>query len=213
MKKTENDNNEYGAFNSEWIPRVEKKLIWPISRWLFGSYIGKEPEDIASEAVMYAITPGLTGKGPYPATEQHLFLRAKKIARFKVLSEIAKAKRGPEYSLDARPEDEDGDNVEPSKAELAYIMQLYYEKQKDAEKRALGRKLLRELDDFLQKKGVSKRDIKVFKAQKLYAVPVDIVCRVHNITPENLYRIVSVVKGVLVHNRDEFIADAYEGDC
>ena len=162
---------------------------------------------------MYAITPGLTGKGPYPATEQHLFLRAKKIARFKVLSEIAKAKRGPEYSLDARPEDEDGDDMGISKAESAYAMQLYYAKMKEAETRALGRKLLRELDGFLQKKGVSKRDIKVFKAQKLYDVLTDIICREHNITPGNLYRIVSIVKGILVRNRDELIADACEGDC
>ena len=205
MEKTENDKNGYGAFNSEWIPRVEKKLIWPISRWLFGSYIGKEPEDIASEAIMYAIKPGLTGTGPYPATEQHLFLRAKKIARFKVLGEIAKAKRGPEYCLDARPEGEDGDGMEISKAELVHAMQCYYEKKKDAAARALGRKLLRKIDSFLGKKGVSKRDIKIYKDRKLYDVPTEVICREHNITPSNFFRIVSIVNDILVHNRKEFM--------
>ena len=62
---------------------------------------------------------------------------------------------------------------------------------------AMGRAALKKLAHFLSGKGVSKRDIEIFKARDLYSGPTDVVCARHSVTPENLYKIVSVIKSIL----------------
>ena len=61
----------------------------------------------------------------------------------------------------------------------------------------MGRSALGKLDAFLAMNSVSKRDIEIYKARDLYSEPTDVVCAKHSVTPENLYKIVSVIKGIL----------------
>jgi len=77
------------------------------------------------------------------------------------------------------------------------VLQKYRARKNYKEMMAKGRSALGKLDAFLAMNGVSKRDIEIYKARDLYSEPSDVVCARHSVTPENLYKIVSVIKSIL----------------
>ena len=124
--------------------------------------------------------------------------RARLIARWRIQQAIQKASKMPECdSMDCTLEDEDGTPQEHSTAEIEYVMHRYYAEKRHDEMMAQGRLALSRLDAFLSGKGVSKRDIKIYKARSLYDAPTDLVCARYGISRTNLYKIVCVINGIL----------------
>ena len=73
MKNTIIATNE--PFDSNWIQPALKDLVRYVERWIGNSHtdIAKTAEEIANGAMAYALKPGLTGKGPFPSSKEHLF--------------------------------------------------------------------------------------------------------------------------------------------
>lgn len=196
MKNTIIATNE--PFNSDWIQSALKDLVRYVARWIGNSHtdITKTAEEIANGAIAYALKPGLTGKGPFPSSKEHLFRTARMFAKYAFLDEVKQAKYIA-VSFDDHKEDEDGDELEVSPAEAMIAEEKHRAYTQYKEMKAMGRSALRRLDDFLRKHGVSVRDIEVYKEWELYNVPTEAVCKRHGITTSNLHKIVCVVNGIL----------------
>ena len=194
MTKTPDPNK----FTEKWIESTWKKLTKEIAYRTYSMDLPISAEDIAANAITYAIMPALEGTGEFPSSEKHLMRRARQAAKWGILKAIQKACRTPAgSSMDYVPEAEDGATQEHSAAEIEYVMQHYYEKKRHNEMLDRGRLALSRLDAFLSGEGVSKRDIKVYKARSLYEAPTDLVCARYGISRSNLYKIVCVINGIL----------------
>ena len=196
MKNTIIATNE--PFNSNWIQPALKDLVRYVERWIGNSHkdIAKTAEEIANGAIAYALKPGLTGKGPFPSSKEHLFRTARMFAKYAFLDEVKQAKYIA-VRFDDHKEDEDGDEMEITPAEAMIAEEKHRAYTQYKEMKAMGRSALRRLDDFLRKHGVSFRDIEVYKEWELYNVPTDSVCKRHGIKTSNLHKIVCVVNGIL----------------
>ena len=206
MKKTIRAASE--PFNPEWIQSALTNLVKLVGKWIGTShaYITDTAEDIANWAIAYALKPGLTEKGPFPGSKEHLFRTARKFAQYAFLDEVKKAKRIA-ASLDDREKDGDGDEIKTSRLEEQYTAENYraYKQHKDMEE--MGSMALRRLADFLRKYGVSHRDIEVYTDWELNNIPTEIVCKQHDIKPSNLHKIVCVINGILRRYGKELIKD------
>ncbi len=184
--------------NEKWIDSTLRKLTKEIAYRTYNMDLPMSAEDIATEAITYAITPALEGKEAFPSSEKHLMRRARMIAKWRIQAAAQKASKMPECkSMDCLLEDEDGTPQEQSSAEVEFVMQHCHEMKHRREMQAQGRLALRRLDDFLHRKGVSRRDIKIYKARSLYQAPTDVVCSKYCISSSNLYKIVCVVNRIL----------------
>ena len=187
-----------GRFNEKWVESTLKKLTKWIDYKTYNTDLPASPEDIAVEAISYAIMPALEGKTEFPSSEEHLMRRARLIARWRIQQAIQKAAKAPSCeSMDDAMEDEDGTPQECSAAEIEYVMHRYYAEKRHNEMMARGRLALSRLDAFLSGEGVSKRDIKIYKTRSLYDAPTDLVCARYGISRSNLYKIVCVINGIL----------------
>ena len=160
MKNTIIATNE--PFDSNWIQPALKDLVRYVERWIGNSYsdITKTAEEIANGAIVYALKPGLTGKGPFPSNKAHLFRTARRFAKYAIIDESKKAKKIAVH-LDDRKEDEDGEEMDVHPVEAKHLMENYRANVQEKKMKAMGRWALRRLDDFLRKHGVSLRDIEV----------------------------------------------------
>lgn len=184
--------------NEKWIDSTLRKLTKEIAYRTYNMDLPMSAEDIATEVITYAITPALEGKEAFPSSEKHLMRRARMIAKWRIQKAAQKASTMPECkSMDYLREDEDGTPQEHSSAEVEYVMQRYHEMTRRIEMLAQGRLALCRLDDFLRRKGVSRRDIEIYKARSLYLKPTDLVCSQYGISSTNLYKIVCVVNQIL----------------
>ena len=104
-------------------------------------------------------------------------------------------------------ENDDGTVEELSPYEASHVVQQYREKKNHEEMMEMGRTALGNLDAFLATHGVSKRDIEIYKARDLYRHPADVVCAMHSVTPQNLYKVVSVIKSMLRKHGRSIIQD------
>ena len=185
-------------FNEAWIAPAWKKLTEEVAYKTYSLNLPLAAADIASRAINYALRPGMEGTGMFPTSEKHLFCIAKKIAKWCICKEIKKAKRAiVSYTLDIPEEGKDGERHDNTKAESDYLGRLFRAEECHKDTMELGRLALSKLDGFLARKGVSKRDIDIFKDRVLFAMPTDVACKKHSINPSNLYKIVSVVKKIL----------------
>ena len=184
------------TFNEAWIASAWKKLTQEIAYKTYNMNLPLSAADIASRAITYALKPVMDGTGNFPTSEKHLMCTARKIAKWAIIDAVKKSSKMME-STDEMTEDDDGTDQELSQYEVTYVLQLYRENKIRSEAMAMGRSALSKLDTFLAMKGVSKRDIEIYKARDLYKEPTDVVCAKHSVTPENLYKIVSVTKSIL----------------
>ncbi len=195
-------------FNEKWVESTLKKLTKWIAYKTYNTDLPASPEDIAVEAITYAIMPALEGKTAFPSSEEHLMRRARMIARWRIQQAIQKVAKDPCCeSMDDAVEDEDGTPQEHSDAEIEYVMHCYYAKKHHDEMMAQGRQALDRLDAFLSGKGVSKRDIKIYKARSLYEAPTDLVCARYGIWRTNLYEIVCVINGIRSRDGRSLVMD------
>lgn len=184
--------------NEKWIDSTWRKLTKEIAYKTYNMDLPMSAADIAAKAITYAITPALEGKGEFPSSEEHLMRRARMVAKWEILKALQKASRSPECcSFDCVLEDEDGEPQEHSSAEVKSVMENYHADKRRNEMLAQGRLALRRLDDFLHRKGISRRDIEIYKARSLYQKPTDLVCSWYDISSSNLYKIVCVVNRIL----------------
>ena len=185
-------------FNEAWIAPAWKKLTEEVAYKTYSLNLPLAAADIASRAINYALRPGMEGTGMFPSSEKHLFCIAKKIAKWCICKEIKKAKRAiVSYTLDIPEEGKDGERHDNTKAESNYLGRLFRAEECHKDMMELGRLALSRLDGFLARKGVSKRDIRIFKDRVLLEMQCDDVCRKYSIKPSNLYKIVCVVNGIL----------------
>ena len=183
-------------FCNAWIASTWKKLTQEIAYKTYNKNLPLTAADIASRAITYALKPGMEGTGNFPTSEKHLLCTARKIAQWTIIDAVKKSNKMME-STDERMEKDDGTDQELSHYEVKHIMQQYREDRIRKKMMAMGRSALKKLDAFLTQKGVSKRDIEIYKARDLYKEPTDVVCARHSVTRENLYKIVSVIKSML----------------
>ena len=200
------ENLTSNTFNEAWIASVWKKLTKEIAYKTYNQYLPLAAADIASRAITYALKPGMEGTGKFPTSETHLLRTARKIAKWAIIDAVKKANKLME-STDEKMEDDDGIDQELSPYEVEYVMQQYRAEKNHKEMMEIGKAALNKLDAFLAMNGVSKRDIEIYKARDLYSEPTDIVCAKHSVTPENLYKIVSVIKGILRRHGRSIIQD------
>lgn len=194
------------TFNEAWIASAWKKLTKEIAYKTYNQYLPLTADDIASRAITYALKPGINETGDFPTSEMQLLRTARKIAKWAIIDAVKKANKLME-STDEKMADDDGIDQELSTYEVTYVMQQHREDKIRKKIMAKGRSALKKLDAFLTQKGVSKRDIEIYKARDLYSEPTDIVCAKHSVTSENLYKIVSVIKGILRRHGRSIIRD------
>ena len=186
------------TFNETWITSAWKKLTKEIAYKTYNLNLPVTADDIASRAITYALKPGIVGTGKFPTSERHLLRTARKIAKLAIIDAIKKANKMPECeSIDDLRENDDSTVEDLSLYEVNDVLQKYRARKNYKEMMAKGRSALGKLDAFLAMIGVSKRDIEIYKARDLYSEPTDVVCARHSVTPENLYKIVSVIKSIL----------------
>ena len=183
-----------------------QKLSKKINGWLqkCSRAIVKSGEEIAIEAIEYALNPGLNGTGDYPKNKEHLFRTAKRFAKFAFLNEIKKAKKVA-FSLDDHKNADEGEVSEVGSVEAQCAITKYNAEKQHKDPMELGRHALRLLDDFLLKKGVSPRDISVYKAWELYKTPTKTVSEKYEISSNNLHKIVSTINQILSCNGRELL--------
>ena len=197
-RKKHDSNLTSNTFNEAWIASVWKKLTREVAYKTYNTHLPLTAEDIASKAITYALKPGIVGTGNFHTSETHLLRTARKIAKWAIIDAIKKANKMLECeSTDDLRENNDGTVEDLSLYEVNDVLQKYRARKNYKEMMAKGRLALGKLDAFLAMNGVSKRDIEIYKARDLYSEPTDVVCARHSVTPENLYKIVSVIKSIL----------------
>ena len=194
------------TFNEAWIASAWKKLTKEIAYKTYNQYLPLTADDIASRAITYALKPGINETGDFPTSEMQLLRTARKIAKWAIIDAVKKANKLME-STDEKMADDDGIDQELSTYEVTYVMQQHRARKNHRKMMAIGRAALNKLDAFLTMNGVSKRDIEIYKARDLYKEPTDVVCARLAITPENLYKIVSVIKGKLRRQGRSIVQD------
>ena len=194
------------TFNEAWIASAWKKLTKEIAYKTYNQYLPLTADDIASRAITYALKPGINETGDFPTSEMQLLRTARKIAKWAIIDAVKKANKLME-STDEKMADDDGIDQELSTYEVTYVMQQHRARKNHRKMMAIGRAALNKLDAFLAMNGVSKRDIEIYKARDLYSEPTDVVCARHSVTPENLYKIVSVIKGILRRQGRSIVQD------
>ena len=186
------ENLTSNGFNEAWITSTWKKLTKEIAYKTYNLNLHLTAADITSSAITYAIKPGMEGTGEFPASEMHLLRTARKIARWAIIDAVKKANKMPECeSTDDTRENDDGTIEEISPYEAKYVAQQFRAEKNHKEMMEIGEAALDKLDAFLTMLGVSKRDIEIYKARDLYRHPTDVVCAMHSVTPQNLYKVVS----------------------
>ena len=200
------ENLTSNGFNEAWIASAWKKLTREVAYKTYNTHLPLTAEDIASKAITYALKPGINGTGEFPTSGKQLLRTARKIAKWAIIDAVKKANKLME-STDEKMEDDDDIDQELSPYEVEYVMQQYRAGKNHKEMVEIGEAALDKLDAFLAMLGVSKRDIKIYKARDLYRHPTDVVCAKHSVTPENLYKIVSVIKGILRRHGRSIIQD------
>ena len=202
------ENLTSNTFNEAWIASVWKKLTREVAYKTYNTHLPLTAEDIASKAITYALKPGINGTGEFPTSEKQLLRTARKIAKWAIIDAVKKANKMLECeSTDDTRENDDGTIEEISPYEAKHAAQQFREEKNHRNMMAIGRTALNKLDAVLAMNGVSKRDIEIYKARDLYREPTDIVCAKHSVTPENLYKIVSVIKGILRRHGRSIIQD------
>lgn len=186
------------GFNEAWIASAWKKLTKEIAYKTYNLNLPLTADEIASRALTYTLKPGIEGTGKFPTSETHLLRTARKIAKWAIIDAVKKANKMPECeSIDDARENDDGTVEDLSLYEVNHLLKQYREENIHKEMMEMGRSALGKLDSFLAMNGVSKRDIEIYKARDLHSKPTAVVCAKHSVTPENLYKIVSVIKGIL----------------
>ena len=186
------------TISNDAIKRVWTQTIRYVTYRIHGLDLSKKAEDITAEAIDYALKNKRVTWDDTPASEKHLVAAAKKVAKWIIYKGIQKGKRSPiSYTLDMPEEWKDGEPLEISRAESKHLVALYHAEERYKSAMEMGRLALSRLDGFLARKGVSSRDIRIFKDRVLYFLPTDVVCKKYSISPSNLYKIVCVIKGIL----------------
>ncbi len=202
------ENLTSNTFNEAWIASTWKKLTKEIAYKTYNLNLPLTAADIASRAITYALRPGIKGTGKFPTSETHLLRTARKIAKWAIINAIKKTNKMPECeSIDDVRENDDGTVEDLSPYEVKHLLQQYRASENYKEMMEMGRSALGKLDAFLAMNGVSTRDIEIYKARDLYSEPTDVVCAKHSVTPENLYKIVSVIKSILRKHGRSIIQD------
>lgn len=202
------ENLTSNGFNEAWIASAWKKLTKEIAYKTYNLNLPLTADDIASRAITYALKPGIVGTGKFPTSEMYLLRTARKIAKWAIIDAIKKTNKMPECeSIDDSRENDDGTVESPSPYVVKDLLQQYRANENYKEMMEMGGAALDKLDAFLAMNGVSKRDIEIYKARDLYSEPTDVVCARHSVTPENLYKIVSVIKSILRKHGRSIIQD------
>lgn len=196
MQYIKNSVKKHKHVSERVVARVIAKVTHHVEYKIHGLWLLMAAEDIAIEAIEYALR--VIELADVLESEDRLFRTARKVAGWIICREIKKARNSiVSFDLDTREVNEDGEEQELSKAENDYSGEHYREEQAQKEKIAKGRSAHAQLDDFLKTRGVSERDIAIFKDWYLYNVPTKVVCRKYQISQTNLHRIVCLVKQIL----------------
>lgn len=193
------------------IAKVFKKLTASLDPQkcyrLRNAYIFKSFEDIAIEAILYAMKNSKINWDDITSAEQHLYFSAKKSSNWFIHKEFDKAKNSiVQYSFDNTSQG--GEEPTQNWIDSNYSFDEYNATQKSNELLAIGRHALNNLDAFLQSKGISKRDINVYKTWELNKAPTEEVKKKFNITTNNLYRIVCIINATLQRHGHELLKAA-----
>lgn len=193
------------AVNDELTQKKEKAIAAVLGK-LCGTSKGrtlifsKTYDDIALEAISYAAN----NKGIDWAdadAEQHLYYTAKKVSGWMASKEKEKAKRSPFHLILKGKNDGDDENQDfLDKVATKHSLEEYKIKQGRTASFALGRDMLGRLNAFLANKGVSKRNIAVYKDWELYKKPTDVVCKEYDIKKSNLYKIICTINAILAQH-------------
>ncbi|MBO5642638.1 MAG: hypothetical protein J6S51_01310 [Kiritimatiellae bacterium] len=191
--------------------QIIKKVLLKLTKTLQGKTknIAKPCEDIAIEAVSYAIKNKKIAWSNLKTAENHFFYSALIASKWLINTEAKKQKKSlVEYSFNNDIEEEYKDGCCKPSIESKYSFQKYFSDEKDDEFLTVGRKALNKLDKFLTSKGVSQRDIEIYKERELYNIPSNIVKKNHNVSINNLYKIVCVIKRILTEHGQDLIRAA-----
>jgi len=193
---TTNDKQNHDA--DRIIKHTWEKIVHFVEYKTHWSSLPKTAEDITAEALEFAVRNDKITWNDATSAEVHLLRTAKMAAKWRIYSEIKKARRSlVSYELDNTIESEDGEHQELPKAESDRSVALHHEKRAQEIRKEHGRRAFAKLDGFLSGKGVSNRDICIFKDWFLYKKPTDTLCRKYNITSTNVHKIVCVVKSII----------------
>ena len=180
------------------IERVWMKTKHHVEYKTHGLDLSKTAEDIAAEAIEFALKDKRITWEDIPSAEVHLFRVARKVAQWRICDEIKKSTKSiVYYELDNCEVNEDGKQQELSKVEVDHVNESYRAEYIHNERMKLGRMALVKLDKFLAARGVSDRDIGIYKGWSLYNMSTDVTCRRYKVTPTNLHKIVCVIKQIL----------------
>jgi hypothetical protein len=199
-------NNNHDKSLESIIADVWKKLVSFISTKPKDILLSKSACDIASEAIVYALKNKNIDWRNHKRAEKHLYNSARKISGWFIKNEQKNALKAiVRYTLDTYTEINEGDPFPENWMTAKHSHEQYNAEKQHKDQMELGRHALRLLDDFLLKKGVSPRDISVYKAWELYKTPTKTVSEKYNISSSNLHKIVSTVNDILSCNGRELL--------
>jgi hypothetical protein len=193
------------------IAKVFKKLTASLDPYntnkIRNTYIFKSFEDIAIEAILYAMKNSKINWSDLASAEEHLFYSARKVSSWVISKELLKVKNSiVQYTFDSTVKGEE--NATQNWADSKHSLEEFNATKKNDELLAVARYALENLDSFLQSKGVSARNIAIYKAWELNKTPTDEVKEKYSITTSNLYRIVCIINAILHRHGRELIKAA-----
>lgn len=163
-----------------------------ISRWVSGKFgfTKFDADDIATQALVYAISPLLRGESKSPETEKDWLYMAKAKARNLALDEIKRRARDlVAGSIDSLGQDRDGGMVE----EHLWVEQASCDRwladQAERDRHAKGKVAMKVLPKIFGQMKTSCRDQAIYRAVVLDNVPVKEVCKAFRVNQQQVYTI------------------------
>jgi hypothetical protein len=196
------------AGNNKAIEKTIENALKKLTTYLNGKTqsIYKAPEDIAIEAILYAIKNNKIDWSNLNSAEKHIFYSGRISSTWIIQSEFRKMKNSlVDFTLNNKSSNDNGDEAKEHWSQIEYSYEKYCSDKKDGEFFNAGRQALNKLDDFLRQKGISERDIAIYKDRVLYNISSIDVRNKYNISASNLYKIVCIINAILSRDGRELL--------
>jgi hypothetical protein len=191
-------NNYLNKTLENTIAEVWHKLVLSVADQIKNNDLSKTPCDIVSESISYALKNKKIDWNNKTNAKKHLYYSAKKVCSWIIKNESKKVKRSRvKYTLDTYAKNEEGESVTGSWLISKYSHDEYWKNHAIDNFFITGHLALKKLDSFLAEKGVSERDIGIYKSWELYSVPTAIVTEKYKISTSNLHKIVCTVNKII----------------
>lgn len=200
--------NNTTPYTDAELKRVFKKTANFVA-WKYANLSAVAVEDIAVEAISYALQPGLRGDGPFPRTSHDLLAVSLQIAKWRALDANRKCRRAVVAEYLDNPVSVEGRDVCGEKHPIAerHAFQRYREARRAKDWRATGRRAMGRLSTFLAGRGVSPRDRAVFHDYFILGNSADEVSKRHQISVGNVFTIACRVKSLVKADGRELVRE------